>query len=247
MKAVLFDLDGTLVRAGGAGRRALNSAVEALHGKMDVCGEFSLAGRTDLDNFRLALRKALGRSPTASESAEVQAAYLRRLPREVKAAVAAGRYELVPGVRGLLERLRRLPGVLVGLGTGNVEPGAKLKLRPSGLLEHFSFGGFGCDAFTRVGVLRTAVRRASAAAGARISPAAVFVIGDTDRDVKAGKAAGYHTGVVTAGFGELDKIREAGPDLIAEDFRDPGPWLRWINGGQRPAGRTPSVTSSQRA
>ena len=246
MKAVLFDLDGTLVRAGGAGRRALNAAVLALHGKNEVCSEFSLAGRTDLDNFRLALRHALRRNPTAKETERVQAAYLKRLPREVKAAVAGGRYELVPGVKKLLERLRGMPGVLVGLGTGNVETGARLKLRPSGLLEHFSFGGFGCDAFTRVSVLRTAVRRASAAAGMRIAPSSVYVIGDTDRDVKAGKAAGYHTGVVTAGFGELDKIRRAGPELITEDFRDPAPWLRWIGGGKRQsAGKTVTVTSSK--
>ncbi|MBI4347341.1 MAG: HAD family hydrolase [Elusimicrobia bacterium] len=230
MKAVLFDLDGTLVRAGGAGRRALNRAVEHLHGAKEVCSEFSLAGRTDLDNFRLALRAALGRSPTPAETEAVEAAYLRRLPREVKDAVDSGRYELVPGIGRLLRELKRLPGVLLGLGTGNVKPGARLKLRPSGLLDHFTFGGFGCDGYTRVSVLRTAVRRASAATGRRIPPDAVYVIGDTDKDVKAGKAAGYHTGVVTAGFGELDKIRKAGPELIAPDFRNLRTWLRWING-----------------
>lgn len=230
MKAVLFDLDGTLVRAGGAGRRALNRAVEQLHGAREVCSEFSLAGRTDLDNFRLALRVALGRDPTPAQTAAVQAAYLRRLPREVKDAVDSGRYELVAGIGRLLRELNRLPGVLIGLGTGNVKPGAQLKLRPSGLLGHFTFGGFGCDGYTRVSVLRTAVRRASEAAGTRIPPDAVYVIGDTDKDVKAGKAAGYHTGVVTAGFGELDKIRKAGPELIAPDFRNPRPWLRWIGG-----------------
>lgn len=228
MKAVLFDLDGTLVRAGGSGRLALDQAVERLHGFPAVCSKFSLAGRTDRDNFRLALRLALGRMPTPSEIAAVEATYLRRLPHEVRGAVRAGRYKLIGGVARLLEALRRRRDVLVGLGTGNIERGAKLKLTPSGLLPHFAFGGFGYDGYSRVSVLRAAVRRASRLAGSRIQPGSVYIIGDTDKDVKAGKAAGYHTGAVTSGFGESEKIRRAAPELIAKDFRPLSPWLDWI-------------------
>ena len=227
---MLFDLDGTLVRAGGAGRRALDRAVFDLHGVAEVCSTFSLAGRTDLDNFRLALKRALRRAPTKAEAAALAKAYLERLPAEVRRAVRDGRYELVPGIGRLLKALARRRGVLVGLGTGNIERGARLKLEPSGLLPHFSFGGYGCDAYTRVSLLRRAVRRASALAGAALLPADVFVIGDTHKDVAAGKAAGYHTGAVLCGFGERRKIDKAGPELVAEDFRDPRPWLDWILG-----------------
>lgn len=228
MKAVLFDLDGTLVRAGGAGRRALNRAVLDLHGVPEVCSEFSLAGRTDLDNFRLALRQAVRRAPTPKETRAVETAYLQRLPGEVRRAVRTGRYELVAGVQALLAELKRRKDVLIGLGTGNIRPGAEIKLRPSGLLDFFRFGGFGGDGLTRVRVLRTGVARAAALAGARIAPEDVFIIGDTHKDVSAGRAAGYNTGVVTAGFGELEKIRKARPDLLADDFRDLRLWLGWI-------------------
>ncbi|MBI4424822.1 MAG: HAD family hydrolase [Elusimicrobia bacterium] len=234
MKVVLFDLDGTLIRAGGAGRRALNLAVERLHGVKDACSEISLAGRTDLANFRSVLRGALGRPPTEAEARRIEEAYLERLPAEVRSAVRRKAYELVPGVARLLKALGRKSGVLLGLGTGNVRPGALIKLRPSGLLRHFPFGGFGCDGYTRVSLLRAAVRRAAALSGSRIRPERVFVIGDTEKDVRAGKAAGYRTGAVTAGFGAAAAIREARPELIAPDFRDPRPWLRWIDG--RPSG-----------
>ncbi|MDD5657631.1 MAG: hypothetical protein PHF00_10315, partial [Elusimicrobia bacterium] len=64
-RILLFDIDGTLVRAGGAGRKALNDAVRRLYGKDEVCSEFSLAGRTDLWNFTTACRLAAGRRPGA--------------------------------------------------------------------------------------------------------------------------------------------------------------------------------------
>ncbi len=227
-KVILFDLDGTLVKAGGAGRRALNEAVRRLHGVSEVCSEFSLAGRTDKDNFRLAFHKAVGRRPDAREAARLEQAYLARLPRHVDKAVADGRYELIPGIKRFLKALRERKA-LIGLGTGNIKEGAHIKLRPSGLLDHFHFGGFGSDGYRRVKVLRTAVQRASQILGRRVSARDVYVIGDTHKDVAAGKQAGYHTGVVTCGFGEMEEIRKSSPEFMAEDFADLEAWLLWLN------------------
>ena len=43
---LLFDLDGTLVNTGGAGRRAMIGAFASLHGKHDAFADFSFAGMT---------------------------------------------------------------------------------------------------------------------------------------------------------------------------------------------------------
>src|SRR5256885_2144670 len=131
MRVVLFDVDGTLIKAGGAGRKALNLAVRRLYGFPEVCSTFSLAGRMDWDNFRLAFTNATGRKPSPKDMQEVEAAYLRFLPGEVRRAVKLGIYDEIAGVSALIKALSRRKDVLLGLGTGNVEQGARIKLVPS--------------------------------------------------------------------------------------------------------------------
>src|SRR5262245_50076503 len=124
MRVVLFDVDGTLIKAGGAGRKALNRAVRRLYGFPDVCSTFSLAGRMDGDNFRLAFVNATGRNPRPRDLQAVEAAYLRCLPGEVRRAVTLGTYDKIAGAAKLIKALSRRKDVLLGLGTGNVEQGA---------------------------------------------------------------------------------------------------------------------------
>lgn len=230
MKVALFDLDGTLIRAGGAGRRALDRAILKLHGHPEVCKAFSLSGRTDRQNFRLAHRNATGRKPTAGDLLRIQSAYLRLLPGEVRKALREGRYARAPGISKLLRRLSGRRDVLLGLGTGNIIEGASIKLRPSGLRRYFTFGGYGGDGYTRVQMLRTAVRRAQKLCESPILPRDVYVIGDTPMDVAAGKRAGFHTGVVTCGYADAAALRKASPELMEPDFRDVRTWTNWLLG-----------------
>ncbi len=225
MKVLLFDVDGTLIRAGGAGRRALNAAARELYGARDACSELSLAGRTDLYNFHAAYRKAAGRRATRRELERLQEAYLSRLPRFVNAARREGRYEVPEGLPALLKRLSRDPGILLGLGTGNLERGARIKLEPSGFNPYFRFGGFGSDALHRAALLRKAAARARRLARGRVSPRDVFVIGDTPFDVAAGREAGFRTVAVGTGFSEWKDLRAAKPDHLARDYRDLAAWL----------------------
>lgn len=242
MKLLLFDLDGTLVRAGGAGRKALNRAVEVLYGVRIDCGANNLAGKTDLRNFAEAVRSATGRRPGRAELERVHREYLRLLPRYVRAALRARSYELTPGIRRLLARLKREKEVLLALGTGNMEEGARIKLAPSGLSGYFAFGGFGSDGYHRPALLRAAYRRAREhAPGRRIRPEDVYVIGDTPLDVAAGRKAGFKTIAVGTGFAEWDELKRARPDHLARDFRDVGRWLAWLGlsgGSGRRNGRT---------
>lgn len=227
-KIILFDVDGTVVKAGGCGRRALNSALHKLYGKKDICTDIILAGSTDRDNFTASFITAVGRKPKEADLRRIEETYLSLLPAEVEAAVRENRYDLVTGIERFLKRLSAHGDVLVGLGTGNVEHGARLKLEPSGLWHHFKFGGFGCDAHDRHVVLETGVKRAEKLLGHKISESQVFIIGDTEKDVYAGKRAGYHTGAVISGYGATENLMRSAPEMLAEDFTELEDWLMWL-------------------
>ncbi len=236
MKIILFDIDGTLIKAGGAGARALNHAVRAMTGHPEACKSFQLQGATDKTNFELAFKAGAGRKPTRKETAALTLKYVDRLPAEVRASVKAKKYKKVKGVEKLLVKLSRRKDVLVGLGTGNLKDGALIKLEPSGLLKHFAFGGYGCDSHHRSEVLEKAVERAAKLAGVKIKRGEVFVIGDTHRDVQAAKEAGYHSGAVLDGFGDPGLVMRSNPELIAKDFSDMRPWLIWLGLEKDPKG-----------
>src|SRR5437899_8133412 len=101
MKVLLFDVDGTLIKAGGAGRKALNRAVRNIYRTNKDCGDLNLAGKTDLRNFSEAIEYATGRKPLRAEIERVHEEYLHLLPHFVAVAPRAKKYRLTPGIKGL--------------------------------------------------------------------------------------------------------------------------------------------------
>jgi len=228
LKVLLFDIDGTLIRGGGAGRKALNRAALKLYGKKNACSELSLAGRTDLYNFGQTCFLATGKKPTAAAVEKLHQEYLKFLPYYVKAALRSRTYHIPPGLKVLLKHLSRDKRVLLGLGTGNMEQGARIKLEPSGFNAYFLFGGYGSDAFHRHALLKKAVVRAKELARASFTAKDVYVIGDTPFDVIAGKKAGYKTVAVGTGYASWKELNDAHPDHLAKDFRNINIWLKWF-------------------
>ena len=107
MKVLLFDIDGTLIRGGGAGRKALNRAAFELYGVKNACSELSLAGRTDLYNFGATYQNATGKKPDARSVERLHQEYLKFLPYYVKSALRTRTYHIPPGLKALLKRLSR--------------------------------------------------------------------------------------------------------------------------------------------
>ncbi len=235
-KIILFDIDGTLINAGSAGTRALNKVVENLFGAKNICDNFCLQGSTDKTNFADAFYHATGKKPLLKDIKTMIKMYLEYLPVEIAKSVKTKKYGKIKGVEKFLKLLSKDKNIFLGLGTGNIEEGGMLKLKPSGLLKYFSFGGFGGDSAVRSELLQKAVQRAEKMFKMKISPADVYIIGDTHKDVLAAKKAGYHSGAVLGGFGDEKKIFKSGPEILSKDFSDLTSWLIWLGLKKDPKG-----------
>ena len=143
MRLVLWDIDGTLVAAGGVGLIAFEVAFERITGR-PLEHHVPFAGRTDLE-IALDLLEAHG----VGDGEEL----VHRFEDELADALAERRDLLLergralPGAAELIERLSREPGVLQSLLTGNVEANAFNKLEPFGLHRHLDYeiGAYGSD------------------------------------------------------------------------------------------------------
>lgn len=235
-KIILFDVDGTLVKAGGCGLKALNKAVLKMGGPDNICSKFELQGSTDRDNFNRAFFSAFGRKPKEKEFLKLKQSYLEILPGEVNEAVKNKKYQNIKGVEKFLEYLSKEENIVLALATGNFEEGAYLKLAPSGISHYFSFGGFGGDYERREDMIEAAVKEAKKFLKCEDKEFQVYVIGDTEKDVQAAKAHGYHSGIVLDGFGDPQKLRSNAPELIADNFSDMLPWLMWLGLKKDPKG-----------
>jgi phosphoglycolate phosphatase-like HAD superfamily hydrolase len=220
----LFDVDGTLVNAGGAGRRAFERAV-ADHCEHPAALTGALSGlRLDGMTDRLIVREALRILGRRFEEASCNA-LLARYVALLETEIGGPGYGVLPGVVETLEGLAAR-GALLALCTGNVAEGARLKLARGDLDRHFEWGpaavcGFAADGEDREHVVAAALRRASARLGRAIAPAEALVIGDTPRDVAGGHAVGVPVlGVATGRYSVAD-LRAAGADHVAPALTDP--------------------------
>src|SRR5262245_1973675 len=133
--------------------------------------------------------------------------YLTHLQQEVNTSAT---YRILPGIDEVLGELTERPDVMLGLATGNIERGARIKLERGNLNRYFAFGGFGSDSENRTALVRRAAELAALRCGSRVSPDDVFVIGDTPRDVEAGREAGFQTIAVATGRYAKSDLEAAG-------------------------------------
>ncbi len=210
----LFDVDGTLVHAAGAGRRALERALAERCGPVGAgLASLRLDGMTD----RLIVREALALLGHPFDDAGCDA-ILARYVGHLAGELADPGYRVLPGVVAALEALRAA-GALVGLCTGNVVEGARLKLGRGGLDRYFEWHaeaacGFAHDGEARERVVEAALRRASARLGRGLDPREALVVGDTPRDVAAARHAGCPVLAVATGRYGVAELAASGADEV---------------------------------
>jgi phosphoglycolate phosphatase len=227
-KVLLFDIDATLLKTGNAGLRALDRAFLGLYGVPSATGGIRPEGKTDPAIIREMLDRNTPDLDPGREIPRVLDLYLAYLGEEVEASPG---FRVMPGVPQLLEELSRIPRIALGLATGNLEKGARIKLRRAGLGSYFSFGGFGSDSENRTEVVRAAIDRARDRLKDEVPLRSVYVIGDTPRDILHGKEAGVRTVAVATGRSGLEELSQYDPDYLFEDFACTGRVLEVFRDG----------------
>jgi phosphoglycolate phosphatase len=224
MHVCLFDIDGTLISSGGAGKAALEAGLAEEFGIDRITEKLELSGRTDRaicrDLFRYHFLEE-----TPNNWQRLIAAYLRHLP----ACLSQKDGRVLPGVGTLLEGLRCRNHVLVGLLTGNIRAGAKVKLGHFGLYEYFSLGGFGDDHFDRDDVAREALEAVRRHGNGSAPADRIWVIGDTPLDVRCARAIGARAVAVATGWHPVEELAACQPDLLFHDLSDAAPLLERLS------------------
>ncbi len=216
---VLFDIDGTILLAHGAGRRSVHQAM------VDVFGatgpqHHPFDGKTDPQ-----IVQELGTMAGISEHV-IQERMTVALDRYYEYLVAditgtPDTVQLLPGVTTLLDALDAHPDVMLGLLTGNIEPGAALKLRAVNIApERFVVGAYGSDAPSRPALPAIAQSRAAAHLGAAVPGSRIVIIGDTPHDLTCGKEIGARAIGVETGRFRAAELAPYGPLAVFADLTD---------------------------
>lgn len=217
MKLLLFDIDGTLLMSGGAGRAAMNRAFAHVYGFEDGFESISMMGRTD----RWIVAEVLKKHELRWDEDQIrtfQQVYYQFLEQELSGPDPLK--TLCPGISDLLKELSMDHTLTLGILTGNWERSARLKLRRFRIERYFKLGAYANDAEERVELLPVAMNRFQAYFGQSISPRNIFVIGDTPLDIIAARPHGVHTVGVATGHHSMESIRKENPDMLFENFLD---------------------------
>lgn len=214
MLTLLFDIDGTLINTEGAGGAALIEAFREDFG-IDTPAKVPFSGRTDR-GIGTNLFEQHGIDDSLENWRRLRDGYLARLP--IHLSQRNGR--ILDGVLRLLEQLQAREAIAIGLLTGNLRDGARIKLSYFGLFEHFRFGGFGDEHRDRDGVAEAALAAARQHANSTFDPRRIWVIGDTPLDVSCARAIDARVLAVATGLHPAAELADAQPDLLLEDLSD---------------------------
>ena len=222
MNVFLFDIDGTLIDAGGAGQEAMEASLAHEFGASGPVSGIHTAGRTDRA-IAMDLFQFHGIDVNDEHWSRYQQTYFRLLPNSLKTRSGV----VLPGVRSLLERLKPRDDLQLGLLTGNFAEGAKLKLSHYGLSDHFTFGGFGDEHLDRDDVARDAFQKVRGRLPT-IETDSIWVIGDTPSDIRCGRAIGAKVVAVATGVFGAHELEPHRPDILLNDLSEADSWLKAV-------------------
>jgi phosphoglycolate phosphatase-like HAD superfamily hydrolase len=219
MRLVLFDIDGTLLNSGGLGRASMQRALGMVFGSPGNPA-YRYDGKTDKQIVRDVMRLE-GHSDEHIDSRmeKLIELYLDGLRTGAK----SGKFNVRPleGVVELLDALETREDVVLGLLTGNVEPGARTKLTAAGINpDRFRVNAFGSDHEHRPELPAIAQRRASETLGLDIAGDRLVVIGDTPADIECGRALDARAIGVASGHYTVEQLQAHNPYAVFSSLKN---------------------------
>jgi phosphoglycolate phosphatase len=215
-RLVLFDIDGTILDSGGTAAKAFLAALLEVFGMSPSRHGYSFGGKTDPQIARDLLSRAGIRAEEIDRGLpRVWQSYLTRLEHEC----LPERVSVYPGVTGLLDHLHDEPAAVLGLLTGNLREGARLKLTAAGVdFDRFVAGAYGSDHPDRSNLPVIAIDRAESRVGKRFEGKDVVIVGDTPFDISCGEHLGVRTIAVATGSYGAEDLAVCKPDYLFESL-----------------------------
>jgi phosphoglycolate phosphatase len=216
--AILWDIDGTLLRAAGAGVRCFVDALTTVTGLPFPTGDLDMGGRTDPEIARRILQFA-GAEGDHDALADAMLVEIARVYAEREVEFAA-RTKVLAGAAESIDAFAAA-GALQTVVTGNIRPVAQLKLAAADLAHRLQLdlGGYGSDHLLRAELVRTSLRRITEATG-EVDLSSTWVVGDTPRDLDCARAAGVRCLLVATGTNPFEKLAALGADAALPDLAD---------------------------
>lgn len=214
VRLVLFDIDGTLIRTGGAGVKAFRMVFEKVFGASDGFEKLKFAGRTDRSLVRefFTVHGIPANEENFQKFTDHYVFWLDHILQTSKT-------EVCPGVIEFLDTLQHVQQPpLLGLLTGNIRLGAEIKLRHFGIWDRFQTGAFADDHEDRDCIAGVARDRGERILGVKLAPEQVIVVGDTPLDIKCGRAIGARVLAVATGGAKLHELETHRPDWLVPDL-----------------------------
>ena len=213
MKVWLFDIDGTLILSGGAGQAAAFAAIESDFGVPAVQDGIQFAGRTDR-----AITDDIFEQHNIENTETNRKVFLNSYLQHLEEFLRSRSGRVLAGVREVLDQLHARSDDHLGLLTGNIQAGARTKLRYFGLWDLFQFGGFGDEHASRDDVAGVALSNACEHLSHQVDPQDVIVVGDTVHDIRCAQSIGARAVAVATGGVSSSDLEAAQPDVLLDDL-----------------------------